>query len=211
MMDLVHHYDRSPRDGPKIFVGEWATRSGAPSPNFGDALGDAAWMTSLERNSDIIVMAAYAPLLALLANVNPSAMQWPTDLIGYDAATAYGSPSYYAQSLFAGHLGDTTVPASLSHEDDRLFYSATKDTRTGTIHLKLVNAHSNPETLTIAGLQGVGDARLFSLHATTWNDTNSITDPTHIRPVVSTVPISGAEWSHEIPANSIEVVDLPSR
>jgi len=208
MMELVHHYDRSPRDGPRIFVGEWATRSGAPTPNFGDALGDAAWMTSLERNSDIIVMAAYAPLLA---NVNPSAMQWPTDLIGYDAATAYGSPSYYAQSLFAGHLGDTTVPATLSHEDDRLFYSATKDTRTGTIHLKLVNAHSNPETLTIAGLKGAGDARVFSLHATTWNDTNSITDPTHIRPVVSTVPISGAEWSHEIPANSIEVVDLPLR
>ena len=205
-MALVHHYDHSPRSGPRIFVGEWATRSGAPTPNSGDALGDAAWMTSLERNSDVIAMAAYAPLLA---NVNPSAMQWPTDLIGYDAATVYGSPSYYAQCLFAGHLGDATVPVSLSHDDDRLFYSATKDKRTGTIHLKLVNAHSNAEMLTIAGLHGAVHAKLFSLHATTWNDTNSTADPTHIRPIASTIAIPGGEWSHEIPANTIEVIDLP--
>ncbi len=68
MMDFVKHYDDAPRTGPKIFVGEWATRSGSPTPNFGDALGDAAWMTSMERNSDLIVMAAYAPMLV---NVNP--------------------------------------------------------------------------------------------------------------------------------------------
>ena len=83
MFALVHHYDDAPRTGPKVFVGEWATRSGSPTPNFGDALGDAAWMTSMERNSDLIVMASYAPLLV---NVNPGAMQWPTDLIGYDAS-----------------------------------------------------------------------------------------------------------------------------
>ncbi|HWC16933.1 MAG TPA: carbohydrate binding domain-containing protein, partial [Terriglobales bacterium] len=56
------HYDKTDRNGPKIFVGEWATREGTPTPNFGAALGDAAWMTGMERNSDIIVMASYAPL-----------------------------------------------------------------------------------------------------------------------------------------------------
>ena len=205
MMDLVHHYDGVTRTGPKIFVGEWATRSGSPTPNFGDALGDAAWMTSLERNSDLIVMAAYAPLLA---NVNPVAMQWPTDLIGYDAASAYGSPSYYAQALFASHLGDTTVPAMMPREDDRFFYSATRESKTGTLHLKLVNAHSTPETLLVAGLHGAKTAHLFSLHATTWNDTNSITDPVHIRPVGSTLPVSSGEWSHTVPPNTIEVIDI---
>jgi len=115
MMDLVHHYDTAPRTGPKIFVGEWATRSGSPTPNFGDALGDAAWMTSMERNSDLIVMASYAPLLV---NVSPGGMEWPTDLIGFDAGSTYASPSYWAQSLFARHLGDGTAAeaAKIFHE-----------------------------------------------------------------------------------------------
>ena len=96
--DDAHHYDNDDRNGPKIFVGEWATREGTPTPNMGAALGDAAWMTGMERNSDLIVMACYAPLLV---NVNPGGMQWESDLIGYDALTSYGSPSYYAQVMFA--------------------------------------------------------------------------------------------------------------
>ncbi len=106
--DDTHHYDKVDRNGPKIFVGEWATREGTPTPNFGAALGDAAWMTGMERNSDLIVMAAYAPLLV---NVNPGGMQWESDLIGYDAMSSYGSPSYYAQVMFGSHIG-TEVPAS---------------------------------------------------------------------------------------------------
>ena len=111
MLDFVHHYDNAPRTGPKIFVGEWATLSGTPTPDFGGALADAAWMTSMERNSDLIVMAAYAPLLV---NVNPQASQWGTNLIGYDAMNSFASPSYYAQSLFAGHLGDGTARTSIT-------------------------------------------------------------------------------------------------
>ena len=91
-------YDKTDRNGPKIFVGEWATREGFPTPNFGAALGDAAWMTGMERNSDIVIMAAYAPLLV---RVDPGGMQWETDLIGYNAMKSYGSPAYYAQVLFA--------------------------------------------------------------------------------------------------------------
>ncbi len=79
MLDFVHHYDNAPRTGPKIFVGEWATLSGTPTPDFGAALADSAWMTGMERNSDLIVMASYAPLLI---NVNPGAGQWYTNLIG---------------------------------------------------------------------------------------------------------------------------------
>ncbi|MDE3198462.1 MAG: alpha-N-arabinofuranosidase, partial [Acidobacteriota bacterium] len=62
MFDLVKHYDSADRNGPKIFVGEWATREGSPTPNMGAALGDAAFMTGLEHNSDLVIMAAYAPL-----------------------------------------------------------------------------------------------------------------------------------------------------
>ncbi len=108
--DFVHHYDNADRNGPKIFVGEWATREGTPTPNFGAALGDAAWMTAMERNSDLIVMSSYAPLFV---NVNPGGMQWATDLIGYDALTSYGSPSYYAQVMFSNHIGTEILASKL--------------------------------------------------------------------------------------------------
>jgi alpha-N-arabinofuranosidase len=138
----THHYDKTDRNGPKVFVGEWATREGTPTPNMGAALGDAAWMTGMERNSDLIVMASYAPLFT---NVNPGALQWDTDLIGYDAVNSYGSPSYYAQVIFAGHLGNEVLDAQMANAGPRFFESATRDSATGTIHLKLVNGSSIPQ------------------------------------------------------------------
>ena len=94
----AHHYDAYDRKGPKVFVGEWATREGDPTPNLEAALADAAWLTGLERNSDLIIMSSYAPLFV---NVNPGGMQWAPDLIGYDALTSYGSPSYWTQVMFS--------------------------------------------------------------------------------------------------------------
>ena len=208
MMDFVHHYDNAPRTGPKVFVGEWATRSGTPTPNFGDALGDAAWMTSMERNSDLIVMASYAPLLV---NVNPGAMQWPTDLIGFNAMTSYGSPSYWAQVLFAAHIGDGTAKTSITGVGDRFFYSATVDQHSHVLHLKLVNAtdKAQPLAIDLNGTSGAHTGTMYSLHGATYQATNSITNPNFIHPVQSTVHVSGATWQHTVPALTIEVVDLP--
>jgi alpha-N-arabinofuranosidase len=107
----VHHYDKTDRNGPKVFVGEWATREGAPTPNFGAALADAAWLTGLERNSDIVVMNCYAPLFV---NVNPGASQWGTDLIGYNALESFGSASYYAQQLFSQNMADSELPVDVA-------------------------------------------------------------------------------------------------
>ncbi|HWD37904.1 MAG TPA: alpha-L-arabinofuranosidase C-terminal domain-containing protein [Fimbriimonas sp.] len=104
------HYDRISRSGPKIFVGEWASIEGSPTPTMDAALGDAAWLTGLERNSDLVVMESYAPLFV---NVNPGAAQWGTNLIGYDALTSYGSPSFYVQSMFGKNTGDVELPAKL--------------------------------------------------------------------------------------------------
>jgi alpha-N-arabinofuranosidase len=208
MMDLVHHYDKASRSGPKIFVGEWATRSGSPTPNFGDALGDAAWMTSMERNSDLIIMASYAPLLV---NVSPGAMQWPTDLIGFDAGTTYASPSYWAQSLFAEHLGDGTTESSISGANQLFFYSATVSAKEKVLHLKLVNASSvdQPLSLGLNGISGARTATVISLHGATFEATNSIHDPEAIHPMESTVSVPGGLWVHTVPALSIEVIDLP--
>jgi alpha-L-arabinofuranosidase len=109
MEGMAHQYDSTSRTGPKVFVGEWASIGGNPTPTFNEALGDAAWLTGLERNSDLVVMEAYAPLLV---NVNPGGSQWPTNLIGYDALKSFGSPSYYVQSIFAKYTGDTVLPVA---------------------------------------------------------------------------------------------------
>ena len=209
MFDLVKHYDDAPRTGPKVFVGEWATRSASPTPDMGDALGDAAWMTSLERNSDLIIMASYAPLLV---NVNPGGMQWPTDLIGYDASRTYGSPSYYAQVLFSNHLGDEWPKSSIENAGPRFFYSATVDSQTKTLHLKLVNASDKPQPLTL-NINGVeaAEAAVSSLHGASFEATNTIENPEFIHPVQSRLRVHGPQMEHTVPPMTIQVIDIPLR
>ncbi len=210
MLDFVHHYDDAPRTGPKIFVGEWATLSGTPTPNFGGALADAAWMTGMERNSDLIIMASYAPLLI---NVNPGAGQWYTNMIGFDASTSFASPSYYAQSLFAGHLGDGTAKSTLTGAGERFFVSATVGSADHVLHLKLVNASNvaQPLAIDLQGVSGVKNASMTTLHGDTFEATNTITDPNFIHPIASTVRVSGSPWQHTVPPLTIEVLDIPTR
>jgi alpha-N-arabinofuranosidase len=207
----AHHYDNADRNGPKIFVGEWATREGTPTPNMGAALGDAAWMTGMERNSDLIVLASYAPLFV---NVNPGGMQWQSNLIGYNAASSYGSPSYYAQVLFAGHVGTEVVASELQDAGDRLFYSVTRDPAKGIVYLKLVNASSAAQELRISvdGTKSVGaSAKLVQLSAGSTAATNSIFDPTRVMPVESTVKGVGKEFTRTLPGYSIEVLEIAAQ
>ena len=188
----AYQYDRYDRTGPKIFCGEWATREGSPTPNMNAALGDAAWMSCMERNSDICIMSCYAPLFV---NVEPGAMQWSSDLIGYDVLHAYGSPSYWAQVMFAGNLGDRIVPVDAAamprqkldrnDEADAVFYTATTDAATGKIFLKLTNAVGDAQKLTIAldGAKKVkSKARKIELKAPRPDDTNTIDNPRNIVP-----------------------------
>jgi alpha-N-arabinofuranosidase len=204
----THRYDSYDRNGTKILVGEWATREGSPTTNLGAALGDAAWMTGLERNSDIVVMASYAPLLV---NVSPGGMQWPSDLIGYDALNSYGSPSYYAQVMFSTDLGDQILGSKLDTANPRLFESATYDSKTHRLHLKLVNASSIPQPIHIK-LNGAahvaGKATVTTLTGKTTQETNSITDPTRVVPVVSSIANAGAAFTYTLPRYSIQVLDL---
>ena len=202
-------YDTADRNGPKIFVGEWATRQGAPTPNFGAALGDAAFMTGFERNSDLIVMAAYAPLLV---NINPGGSQWDTDLIGYNALSSYGSPSYYAQTMFSGCLGDHTVASTLSGAGDKVFYSATASKHE--LCVKLVNASSDAQPMTLK-LDGVGAGshavHVATLHAESTEATNTMAMPEAIKPVSSSAAVRDEVLSAVLPGYSIQVmeIDLP--
>jgi alpha-N-arabinofuranosidase len=115
-LSQAHLYDNYNRSGTKVFVGEWATNSPTIGTRTGDtpmlayALGDAAWLTGLERNADVVVMNCYAPLFV---NVNPGGRQWAVNLIGYDALTSFGSPSYYVHKMFSTNRGDVVLPATI--------------------------------------------------------------------------------------------------
>ncbi len=206
----VKHYDTIDRNGPKIFVGEWATREGSPTTNMGAALGDAAWMTGMERNSDLIVMASYAPLLV---NVNPGGMQWESDLIGYDAMTSYGSPSFHAQAMFAEYLGTEVPTSAITGGGDRLFYSVTRDAQKGAVYLKLVNASSTPQPIEInlTGANISNTASLVSLTGTNPAQTNTITAPNRIIPVKTPLKVAGPKFSHTVPSFSVQVIALQAK
>jgi alpha-L-arabinofuranosidase len=204
----THHYDKTERTGPKIFVGEWATMEGSPTPNFGAALGDAAWMTGLERNSDVIAMASYAPLFV---NVGPGGMQWRTNLIGYDAMSSYGSPSYYAQVMFGSHLGKEILETKMEGAGTRFFYSVTRDAEKGVLYVKLVNASPETQTLELK-LDGAANVRnratLITLKAKTKEETNSIANPKNIVPVTTTIEGVSATLRRTVPGYSIQVLEI---
>ena len=201
------HYDKTDRNGQKIFVGEWATREGFPTPDFGAALGDAAWMTGLERNSDMIVMASYAPLLV---NVDPGGMQWETDLIGYNAMKSYGSPAYYAQVLFASYLGDHTLGSKLEGAGPKLFYSITGSAAKKKLYLKLVNASSDaqPVDIDLKGTKVAATAKLVGLQAHDTQETNSIDSPGRIVPVETALHNVTSHLHHTIPGYAIQVIEF---
>lgn len=208
-------YDSYDRKGPNIFCGEWATREGSPTTNMNAALGDAAWMSCMERNSDICIMSCYAPLFV---NVEPGAMQWASDLIGYDVLNAYGSPSYWAQVMFSKYLGDRIVPVEAidipkqkldrNDEANAIFYTATKDAKTSKTYLKLVNAVGDAQKLTIK-LEGAkkvkSKAKKIELKSTRPEDTNSIDNPRNIVPQESTQKV-GRQFPITLAPYSITVL-----
>jgi alpha-L-arabinofuranosidase len=108
-------YDKKDRNGPKVFVGEYAVTQNCGLGNLRGAIGEAAYMTGLERNSDVVEMASYAPLLA---NVNHRG--WSPDLINFDSASWYGLPGYYVQQLFAQNRGDRYLPTRVESPDVEL-------------------------------------------------------------------------------------------
>jgi len=225
------HYDSYDRGGPKIFVGEWATREGKPTPNFNSALGDAAWMTGMERNSDIVVMECSAPLFV---NVNPGGMQWESDLIGYNTLTSYGSPSYYAQQMFSNYHGDNVVNIiaecipvqlqKLNHKDSlnkvtpktypSLFYVTTRDTKTGRLYVKVVNAGDAAKkvSLELKGVSSVkSNGKVVVMKADKPEDTNSITEPKKIIPTTSSYKGFKKTFTYSFPKYSITVLQIDTQ
>jgi alpha-N-arabinofuranosidase len=233
MWENASQYDTYDRNGPKIFVGEWATREGKPTTNLNAALGDAAWMTGMERNSDLVIMSCYAPLLVNVSIDSASgkrAWQWDSDLIGYDALNSYGSPSYYVQKLFSHYLGNKIVPVTvtnipvqkipLSKKDSAegkaqksvptLFYSATMNDTTGTLYLKIVNTTAKKQSVKINldGAKAASEATLVMVKGNTPDETNTISDREKIIPVTEAIKGIKKSFSRNLDPYSVNIFEI---
>ena len=104
-----HHYDAYDRNGPKIYTGEYAVTSDCGEGNLKAALGEAVFMMGMENNSDVVAMASYAPIF-----VNVHDRRWMPDMIRFDAASSWASPSYYVQQMMAENVGTETVRSTLT-------------------------------------------------------------------------------------------------
>lgn len=146
-------YDSYDRNGPKVFAGEYAAQSVAiASPenenNWDCALSEAAFMTGIERNADLVTMTSYAPLMA-----HTEGWQWKTDLIWFNNLTSYGTPSYYVQKMYGQNAGTQLLHTVLNGEkaigQENLYASSVFDEKTNEIIVKVVNTSTNTNKIKI--------------------------------------------------------------
>lgn len=188
-------YDSYDRNGPKIFAGEYAAQSVAiASPenenNWECALSEAAFMTGLERNADVVQLTSYAPLMA-----HTEAWQWTPDLIWFDNLSSYGTPNYYVQKLFATNRGSDLLKVSAKGEkligQNDLYASAVKEASTAEVIVKVVNTASTSKTIKF-NIKGVSIGKKAAQIVLTSGDLgamNSIENPTNIAPVTKNINI----------------------
>lgn len=211
-LDNTSRYDHYDRSGPKVFVGEYAAQtSGVAKPdnhnNWNAAIAEAAYMTSLERNADVVRMASYAPLLA-----HVDAWQWTPDAIWFDNLHSYGTPNYYVQSVFANNVGTRIVPLTPSVQD-RLYASASLDDRSHELILKVVNVTADPRSVQIDlhGVNMYGAAKVTTLASDDLNAENNFDQPKNIAPKYSTQEISSPSVTLQLGAYSLNVYRVPLR
>ncbi|MDF7810609.1 alpha-L-arabinofuranosidase C-terminal domain-containing protein [Hymenobacter sp. YC55] len=214
----VGRYDNYPRTGPKIFAGEYAAQSvaiGSPdNKNSWDcAISEAAFMTGLERNADVVNMASYAPLFA-----HVDAWQWTPDMIWFDNLKAYGTPNYYVQKMYSTNAGTTMLPVQMPNNakngTDNLFASAVADDKAGDIVVKLVNysTEARPVKLNLAGVKKMGkSAKAIVLASNDLQAVNSLQEPTKLAPKEEQFKVSSSTVSYTLAPNSFTVLRIPGK
>jgi alpha-L-arabinofuranosidase len=206
--DHTRRYDHYDRQGPKVFFGEYAAQSDKVVSvknrnNLQCAIAEAAFMTGLERNAEVVRMASYAPLFAHI-----DGWQWTPNLIWVDNLRSYGTPSYYVQKLFANHRGDVGLPVRLENADQlRIYATAALDEGRSEIIVKLVNGETAPVGVR---LNLSGPARLLRLAGADRAAENSFVEPEKIAPLESAVELS-ADEPLPLPANSLTILRVSAK
>ncbi len=212
--DNATRYDNYDRKGPKIFAGEYAAQSVAISSpdnknNWECAFSEAAFMTGMERNAEVVHLTSYAPLLA-----HEEGWQWTPDMIWFNNLESFGTPNYYVQKLFATNKGTdllaiTDNGKTIVGQND-LFASAVKDVNNKEIIVKIVNTAATAQDMTInlkgSKLQSKGI--VITLASPNLNDENSFASPKKISPKESDYQLKGNKAALTVPAYSVTVLKL---
>ena len=214
-MQNASRYDNYDRNSSKIFAGEYAAQSDKTvsidnKNNWQTAIAEAAFMTGMERNADVVCMASYAPLFA-----NIDGWQWTPDMIWVDNLNIYGTPNYYVQKLFSLNKGTNVVPLQENNKplagQDSLYASAVIDKNTNELIVKLVNASGKTQTkdINVSGVKKLNaDAKLIVLKADDLTDTNSFNQPGKVSPNEQAIKLKGKKISVSLTPYSFTVVKV---
>jgi alpha-N-arabinofuranosidase len=199
-------YDKYDRSGPKVFAGEYAAQTSGVAKtdnrnNWRAAISEAAFMTGLERNGDVVRMASYAPLFA-----HVDAWQWTPDAIWFDNLRSYGTPNYYVQNVFANNTGTRILPVTQQIQSG-LYTSASYDERSHEVILTTVNVNGTaaPVQLEINGATPANAARVTLLAGADLEAENSFDSPTKVSPKSSTLQLKAGANSVSLQPYSVTV------
>ena len=205
-------YDNYDRSGPKVFAGEYAAQtSGVARPdnrnNWNAAIAEAAFMTGLERNGDVVRMASYAPLLAHI-----DAWQWTPDAIWFDNLRSFGTPNYYVQSLFASNVGTRILPVTPQAQDG-LYTSASLDERTHELIVKAINVSPTARAVEInfSGAKASGTAKVTTVASADLSAENSFEHPKKVAPKYSNLEVRSSRIPVQLDPYSLTVYRVPVR
>ena len=207
-------YDNYERGGTKVFAGEYACHGadGHKFNHFNAALMEAAFMTGLERNADVVEMATYAPLLA-----HVEGWQWRPDLIWFDNLSTIKTCSYYVQQLYSLYKGTDVLPLTMDGKpvegkdgQRRLYASAVKDTKAGEYIVKVANLSEYSQEVemvfdNLPASHKLGKATSTSLHSENRIEENTIETPDAVVPVTTDVKVNGNTLKTRIGGRSFAV------
>lgn len=207
-------YDNYDRKGPKVFAGEYAAQSVAiASPenrnNWECAFSEAAFMTGLERNAEVVNLTSYAPLMA-----HEEAWQWTPDLLWFNNLEAYGSANYYVQKLFATNRGTDLIAITKEGKpvigQNDLFASAVKDVNTNEVIVKLVNTSATAQEVNVdlKGTKLASKGTITTLTSPNLQDENSFANPKKISPTETAFKLKNNKAQTSLPAYSVTVLKI---
>lgn len=213
----ANRYDNYDRSGPKVFAGEYAAHiKGNPAAAEGmnsweAALAEAAFMTGLERNADMVQMCSYAPLLA-----HADAWQWRPDLIWFDNLKTVATPNYYVQQLFSTNRGTHVIAITEEGKPltgkEGLYSSAVTDAETGTLIIKVVNNAATAQMidLNIMGLKIKKAAVVIQeLSTKDLSSCNKLSELEQLKPDTKEALLAANKLLYTIPANAVAVLKIP--
>ena len=202
----ANRYDNYDRKGPKVFAGEYAAHAKNDPNSWEAALSEAAFMTGLERNADVVYQATYAPLFA-----HVEGWQWRPDLIWFDNLTSVRSANYYVQQLYGLNKGTNVLKLTENGKavegENGLYATACFDKNTKSYIVKIANT-SNEEkdiTVTFNGLKKLNEGKVTVLHADDIQAENKIDNKNVVVPVTTAASANGNVLSVKLKANSFAV------